>query len=370
MRSREVGLLGLGALCAVAVFLGAGGCQPEGNTRPPGWSGRPGGTIGEGGSGAETASSGDGGREGEGAAGTAATGSAGGDGVGTGDPPVARVATIEEITTGVVGEGVDVEAKGVVAMSRKWLVSKSKSSGSCLWGVFLSAPGIPVTEANSGILALSYGTRGVTDDQGNVTCPNIEQASAGDAFPDDVKPGDVLDVTGRTSYYSPADCDEQPPEANPTRVKQRQLASVTKVKLVGSAPIPEPHVFSGEDIAKLAAPSDPDGEKFHDAWGGVKVRVAGPLSPTLQGEMQTVVGAYGNIVLAGSGLRVGDKFYYVQGSMDACHGAPDYPSTDVEWARIDGFSTLDYCTWSLQPLNKCADFDPAGKDCTDGLLCE
>ncbi|WP_129574923.1 MULTISPECIES: hypothetical protein [Sorangium] len=278
--------------------------------------------------------------------------------------------TIEDITTGAVGEGIDVEVQGVVAMGRKWLVSKSKRSGSCLWGVFLSAPGISVTEPNSGILALSYGTPGVTDEQDNLICPNIEKESAGDAFPDDVKPGDVLDVTGRTSYYSPADCGEQPPEANPTRVKQRQLANVTKVKRVGSAPIPEPHVFAGEDIAKLAAPSNPDGENVHDAWGGVKVRVAGPLRPTLQGEMQTVVGAYGNIVLAGSGLRVGDKVYYLQGSMDVCHRAPDYSSTDVEWARIDGFSTLDYCTWSLQPSNKCADFDPAGEDCTDGVVCE
>ncbi|WP_437309833.1 hypothetical protein [Sorangium sp. So ce388] len=280
--------------------------------------------------------------------------------------------TLEEITTGVVGEGVDVEVKSVVAMSRKWLVSKSKSSGSCLWGVFLSASGISVTEANSGILALSYGTRGVTDDRGNVICPEIEQAPVGDAFPDDVKPGDVLDVTGRTSYYSPADCDEQPPEANPTQVKQRQLANVTAVKRTGTAPVPEPRVFSGEEIAKLAAPGNPDGEQFHDAWGGVKVRLAGPLSPILQGEMgsQTVVGAYGNITLDGSELRVGDKVYYVQGSTNACHKAPDYRKTEIEWVRIDGFSTLDYCTWSLQPLNKCADFDPAGKDCTDGLICE
>ncbi|MGK3964776.1 hypothetical protein WMF38_11465 [Sorangium sp. So ce118] len=280
--------------------------------------------------------------------------------------------TIEEITTGTVGEGVDVEVKGVVAMSRKWLVSKSKRTGSCLWGVFLSAPGIPVTEANSGILALSYGTRGVTDDRGNVICPNIEQASAGDAFPDDVKPGDALDVTGRTSYYSPADCDEQPPEANPTQVKQRQLANVTIVKRAGTAPIPEPRAFSGEEIAKLAAPGNPDGEKFHDAWGGVKVRLAGPLSPILQADMgnQTVVGAYGNITLDGSELRVGDKVYYVQGSTNACHEAPDYSKTDIEWVRIDGFSTLDYCTWSLQPAQKCADFEPAGTDCMNGLMCE
>ncbi|WP_437817898.1 hypothetical protein [Sorangium sp. So ce1078] len=315
-------------------------------------------------------SAGDGGSGGE--AGAATTGSAGGGGDGTEDPPAARVVTIQDITTGEVGDGNDVEVQGVVAMSRKWLVSSSKRSGSCLWGVFLSAPGISVTEPNSGILALSYGTRGVTDDQNNVICPNIEEDSAGDAFPDDVKPGDVLDVTGRTSYYSPADCDEQPPEANPTQVKQRQLANVAKVKLVGTAPIPEPHVFSGEDIAKLAAPTNPDGENFHDAWGGVKVRVAGPLSPSLQGEMgsQTVVGAYGNITLLGSGLRVGDKMYYVRGSTNACHEAPDYPNTEFEWAHIDGFSTLDYCTWSLQPSNKCADFDPAGKDCTDGLVCE
>ena len=48
MRSRDVGLLGLGALCAVALLGGAGGCQPEGNSGLPTGPGGPGGTTGKG----------------------------------------------------------------------------------------------------------------------------------------------------------------------------------------------------------------------------------------------------------------------------------------------------------------------------------
>lgn len=367
-----LGLLGLGALCAAAMSASAmGGCQADGN------GGSSAGGSGLGGGDTTTTSSSDGGG---GSTTSTTTGTGGGGGAGGSLP----VVTIQDITSGTVGEAVDVEVHGVVAMSRKYLVSKSKNTGSCLWGVYLSAPGLSETGPNTGILALSYGTPGVTDPQGNIVCPTIEQGSVGDAFPDDVKPGDVLDVRGETSYFLLNACATQPADQNPSQVKQRQLAKVDLVTRTGTAPVPAPHTLTPEEIALLNSPTDQD---FHDMWGGVWVRFPGPIAPALQTDQsgtQTVVGPYGNIYLdlnaggggagGGSGVgiedvRVGDKVYYVNGSQDSCHQGPIFANNAIEWARVDGFSTIDFCTWSLQPANKCADFDPASDDCTQGLVC-
>ncbi|MCC6557999.1 MAG: hypothetical protein IT372_34060 [Polyangiaceae bacterium] len=360
-----LGLLGLGALCAAAMSASAmGGCQADGN------GGSSAGGSGLGGGDTTTTSSSDGGG---GSTTSTTTGTGGGGGAGGSLP----VVTIQDITSGTVGEAVDVEVHGVVAMSRKYLVSKSKNTGSCLWGVYLSAPGLSETGPNTGILALSYGTPGVTDPQGNIVCPTIEQGSVGDAFPDDVKPGDVLDVRGETSYFLLNACATQPADQNPSQVKQRQLAKVDLVTRTGTAPVPTPHTVTPEELALLNSATDQD---FHDMWGGVKVRLPGPVSAVMQTDPDgnpTVVGAYGNIYLDLNSndtvdlpdLRVGDKIYYINDSVDLCHQAPDYDTADVTWTSIDGFSTIDFCTWAVQPSNKCLDFDPVGVDCMAGLVC-
>ncbi|WP_438019637.1 hypothetical protein WMF18_11435 [Sorangium sp. So ce315] len=393
MRSREVGLLGLGALCAVAVSVGAGGCQPEGNTRPPGWSGEPRGTAGQGGSGAEMAGSGEGGRRGdEGDGGTTTTGSAGGGG--TEDPPAARAATIEEITTGVVPRDTVVELKGVVAMSQKFFVDLTRS-GACLWGVFVSSPNLTETAANTGILAVSR-SEALTDEDGDVVCPRLEGASAGDPFPDDVAPGDVLDIVGETTYFSSSlcsdacgdlncDAESDPPETADTcrqdcgasreliaqsAVGQYQVEWIKSVTRTGHVDPPTPHVLTADEVLKLSSPTE--AEFFH-AWGGVKVRIEGPLDPVLRtnsmGE-DVVVGSYGNIHLEGGPVQVGDKIYYVGGAQGACHKGPIYSDVNVVFNRVDGFLYNNFCIWSLQPANKCADIDPPSEDCaTDASMC-
>lgn len=353
MRGSGLGLLGFGALCAVALSMNAGGCQADSNSTG---SAGPGGPGGSGGTGGGTTSSAEGGNGG----GSTTTGTAGGGGSGGSALPEA---TIQDITSGAIGEGVDVQVNGVVAMSRKWRVSKSNTTGSCLWGVFLSAPGLAETTAHSGILAVSYGTMGVTQPDGSIECPKLEDGPVGDAFPDDVKPGDVLDVTGETSYFLLSSCASQPADVNPSQVKQRQLAKVNKVVRTGTAPVPTPHVLTSTELMNLSSPSD---QEFHDQWGGVWLRVQGPISPILQ--QGSVVGAYGIIRLndgnmAPLNLQVGDKVYYVSGSQNPAHTGPIFTDPNVVWNRIDGFSTVDFCTWDLQPTDKCLDFDPPSEDC-------
>ena len=130
---------------------------------------------------------------------TKATGT-GSNGTGQGGGAVCdgEVHTVQEVSSGTVGKGTHVSLKGVVAMSHKFLVSGSTH---CLWGVFVSAPGISETAANSGAFAISYGTDPVIPPGGNKAyCPKLGE-DAGDKIPNDTKPGDVLDITGQTDYF-------------------------------------------------------------------------------------------------------------------------------------------------------------------------
>lgn len=396
MRSRDVGLLGLGALCAVALSIGAGGCQPEGNSSLPTGPGGPGGTTGEGGGGAATANPGEGGGGGE--PGTATTGSAGGGegGGGTAEPPPppARVVTIEEITTGAVARDTVVELKGVVAVSQKFFIDNTRS-GACLWGVFVSSPDLTETTANSGILAVSR-SEASTDGNGHIVCPSLESSSAGDPFPDSVAPGDVFDIIGETTYFSSSSCSDAcgdlvcdpastPPEtaencrqdcgASPeliaqSGVGQYQVEWIKSVTPRGHVEPPNPHVLTTEEAMKLSSPTETD---FFHKWGGVKVRLEGAFAPVLRTDAMgedVVVGSYGNIHLEGGPVQVGDKIYYIGGAQGACHKGPIYSNVNVVFNRVDGFIYNNFCIWSLQPANKCIDLDPPSEDCVaDGLMC-
>lgn len=366
MRGGEVGLLGLCVLCAVAATMNAGGCQPEGNTTGAA------GTGGQDGSGAgePTGSTGEGGEARE------------------GDPPPQRV-TIEDITRGRVDERTVVELKGVVAMSKKFFLDDTRV-GECLWGVFLSSPGLTETAPHSGILAISRGEM-VTDGNGGFVCPDLESAPSDDAFPDDVAPGDVLDVVGETAYFSSSSCrdtcgdlicdpESDPPEtaqscaqdcgASPeligqSAVGQYQLEWIESVTRSGRVDVPAPHVLTPEEVMKLGSPAEAD---FFHAWGGVKVRLEGAFEPVLRttamGE-EVVVGSSGNIHLQEGPMQVGTRIYHVDGAESACHKGPVYSNVDIVFERIDGFVYNNSCIWSLQPADKCADLDPPSEDCVD-----
>jgi hypothetical protein len=284
-------------------------------------------------------------------------------GSGTGGASVVA-ATIKDVTTAVIGPGVDVKLTGVVAMSRKFLVSQGSSSGSCLWGVFVSEPNLTETAPNSGILVLSYGFNATIADGGTKAfCPRLSIDPTGDSIPDDVKPGDVLDVVGETSYFLLPQCAEQ---KNGSTVSQYQISKASSVKKTGTAPVPAPHVLKTEaELVQLASPTD---KAFHDQWGGVKVRIENVTSvpQTDAAMMPSITDKFGHIVVLGSNLQVGDKIYY-RGYLKAtnfCYDGPSYPPTTT-FTAIEGFGYLDFCTWSLAPNDKCADLEPPSSDVDD-----
>jgi hypothetical protein len=311
-----------------------------------------------------------GGNGGAGGAGGGAGGQVtGGGGAGGGlNTCVGIDATVQDIASGVIGPGVDVEVTGAVAMSQKFLVSKSSSTGSCLWGVFISAPGLTETGEHTGVLALSYGDPATTADDGKTYCAKLGQVPTGGAIPDDIKPGDVVDATGETGSFILDDCATEP---NGSTVPQRQLAKICSMVKTGEVTPPTPHVLTAAEMTGFAAPT---GEDAHHKWAGVKVRLEGlssvlhPEDPNDAGSTPVTVNQYGVIKLE-NGLEVGNKLFYRGYSPSKCHDAPDYPDTVVDFTRVDGFGLLDYCTWRIMPNDKCADLDPKSGDCGPDTSC-
>lgn len=365
-------LFSAGAALVLGLSASAVGCRASPQTGPGGAGGD--GTGGEGATTVASSSSGTAGAGGTGGAG----GAGGGGGSGGGEACSGSEVTIEQITNekaaGAVGKGSPVSVKGAVVMSQKFLVSKSSSSGTCLYGVFVSAPGLTETAPYSGIMVVSKGNNAVippgqqTSYCGKISNRFADDPLPGDSIPDDIKPGDVVDVIGVADYFLLNACAN---EMNGSQVAQRQIAFACKVEKTGTATPPTPHAFTtADEIAKLASSTDKD---FHDQWGGVKVRV-GDVSPLPQpdpggGSGDVVVGDFGIIKLSGSNLEVGDKLYYRGYDPQTCYKGPMFSDINIKWTAIDGFGYLNYCTWGLQPNNKCVDFNPASEDCS-GVVCQ
>ena len=232
---------------------------------------------------------------------------------------------------------------------------------------FASEPGLTEVQAYSGIIVLSYGTNAEVPDGGSSGyCPVLGKAPTGGGIPDEIMPGDVVDVTGKTASYLPASCGSNP---NDSQTETRQIGEATIIK-TGTAAVPAAHVVSSADIAKLASPALAD-QAFKDMWGNALLRVtnvtAKPFGTFDAGE-NTITDTYGNIQLNEGSLMVGDKLYYVGAlkSTDACHSAPYYADSSQAFQTIDGFLYLDYCTWKLEPRSKCTDLNPSSADCDLG----
>lgn len=303
---------------------------------------------------------------------TSQTTNTGGGGGGTGGSISATAVTIQQITDpsapGHVGLKTPVQIKGAVAMTTKFLVSKS-GSGNCLWGVFLSSPNLTETAPNTGILAVSYGTPAQVSDGGTTAfCPVIQaNQPAGDSFPDDVKPGDVLDVTGVADSFIPSQCSGADAGPGASTVAGFQLSKVTAVTRTGTAPLPKTHVLTSADVDKLAAGTD---ATWLNQWGNVKVEVD---DVTVENQLGQLTDNYGHMLLqlGANGLEVGDKLYYVgyvKGS-DACYSGPYYTTVPpFQLSSVSGFVYLDFCNWSLAPASKCHDLVPPSADCVNAMM--
>ena len=179
-------------------------------------------------------------------------------------------------------------------------------------------------------------------------------------MPDDVKPGDVLDVVGKTACQLLSSC-----TGADSQVAQFVLSAATQATRTGLAAVPTPHTMTASDITGLSSKTD---QAFHDQWGGVKVRLTSVTSTPQGGAFTDTCGAF---YLEGSGLRVGDKVYYRGwlSASDPCHAKPTAAGPATTFTRLDGFSYLDLCTWSLVPNDKCADLAPPSADCASATAC-
>ncbi len=279
------------------------------------------------------------------------------------------VVTIQQITdptaAGAVGAKTVVTIKGVIAMSIPFLVSKG-SSGSCLWGIFVSAPGITTAAANTGLLVVGEGTPASVADGGTKAyCPTIQPyppapgMPSGSPFPDDTIPGDVFDITGTSEPYIDKECSAVDAGPGSSSVAQAQLSSVTVANRTSrGAPVPAPYVLTTADLASLAAGN---ATGWLDSYGGVLVQAQNVNVVEYQGSLTDT---YGHMYLQ-DGIQVGDKLYYVGyvDAIDACYSGPSYPTYSPSFQSITGFVYLDYCNWGLSPRNKCFDLVPASDDC-------
>lgn len=365
-------VLGASAACVLGLAASSAGCRGDETTT----------TSGSGGSGNASATSSS--STGSGMAG--AGGGTGGSGVGGGTGGTGGNAacagqevTVEQVTNvaapGAVGKGTPVSLKGVVATSRKFQVAPPGMSGSCLFGVFVSAPGLAEAKPYSGIMVVNYGNPAAVPQGGNTAyCGKISSRAAGelepgDLIPDDVKPGDVLDIIGVASEYIVSSCGQKPTDST---TPQKQIAFVCGLERTGTAPVPAAHVFPEAEATKIADQKDAD---FHKQWGGALIRVENvtptPVADPNGGMGQVVVGKYGEILLSGSNIVVGDKLYYRGYESNKCFDGPVFPDLAVTWNHVQGLHYQNFCTWGMQPNDKCTDFDPGSADCvTDMLMCQ
>lgn len=269
--------------------------------------------------------------------------------------------TVQDISDGTIGPGIKITVKGAVAMSEKFLVAGTgKNPTSCLWGVFISAPGLTETGPNTGVIALSYGNEpsipaGSTD--GIAYCPKQEPGLPGDKFPDDTKPGDVLDLVGVTAVF-PKDftnCDTAKGDPAQT-VPMRQLTQVCSVTKTGTATPPAPHKLTADEISKLASTTD---TAFHDQWGGVQVQLDNAV---VEPQMGASVGTDFKLHVQ-SGIEISNKPTFRAYKQDTCHGGFHYPAPPLTLTKVVGFHYLNFCDWEIAVGDKCGGMVPPSNEC-------
>ena len=259
-------------------------------------------------------------------------------------------------------------------MSRKYFVSKG-SSGSCLWGLYVSEPSLAETKPSSGIRVLSYGLNAaIPPGGGAAVCPALGQGVTGDQIPDDTKPGDVLDVMGESAYFISPQC----PSA--MGLGEPQVAKATSVVKTGTAPVPASHVMSAADLAELVSSGDP---AFQSQWLSVKIRIEDVVSePRSTAQGMAIVDMLGNLLVhstsipvpsAADKLQVATRMFaiFVQ-APSFCAGLPTYANLTTAFSAIEGIGAYGppgSCGWALQPASRCLDFTPPSDDCSNPAAC-
>ncbi len=354
MRMKSFAVLGT----AMVLGISFGACRSSSG----GGGGSGTGGSGTGGSGTGgTAGTGTGGTAGTGTGGTAGTGT-GGTGGGTGGTAGSggttdgggctpgTKASIHDIDTGTVGLSQDVELTDVVATSQKFLVSESKTSGSCLWAVFATDGGQTTVGESTSMMIYSYSTPASTADGGVGPCPTD------DGIPSAIKPGDTLHVFGQTDSHAPSAGSSCP--TPPQGELQLRVFKDCPITITGSATVPAPHVLDTATANAIAAGTD---TATLAKWGGALVELDNATADAVDGG--GVVGPFGVITFSNYDLEAHDKimYYDVKDPKNSANGWV-YGSATT-FSKIVGIAYLDYCTWSINPRNKCTDLTPKSDDC-------
>jgi hypothetical protein len=281
---------------------------------------------------------------------TSSGGTAGeGEGSGDADPEPtpgsptcsAQPVTFDEIRAGSVRPNVKVQVSAT-ATSQKFLLSHTRSGG-CLFAAFIGIA--PDTKGPRGLLVVSYGDDAPEDD----ACP-----TGTDAIPDDLAVGDALAAVGYLSAYAPSGCSAVPSP-------QLMVDATCPFERTGRTAAPEPFTLSLDQADAIARGSDQSTLRIF-AGGLVQLENVTARRPE---DGSGSVGPYGVIQLNETRLELHNDLEYG----DLTLGGPgdgekslDFPYPQ-SFASVTGLVYLDYCTWSLTPRSRCADFSPPSRNC-------
>jgi hypothetical protein len=268
--------------------------------------------------------------------------------VGRAGPCSGASASLEEVTSGSIPADSEIRLSGVTATSQKFLVFRS-TAGSCLWGVFVSAD-VAVAAPGTGLLVVSYGDPAAAADGSLAPC-----RAGSDAIPDDVEPGDVLEARGKVSSFVSSSC----PRATGAQAQLRASRACPLERSARRAP-PTPAELSLSSADRVAAGSEPG---FIRAWGNLLVRLKSVSGRPA--DAGTIVGRFGVIRLSETALEVHDHLYWndLTGNGPGAAGKQPVFASNTRFLQIDGIIHLDFCSWSLNPRDKCSDFEPKSEDC-------
>jgi len=239
-----------------------------------------------------------------------------------------KIAEFRNSTPAKVIPNDGVKLNGVVVTSIKWRTrNPSASFKSCLYSIFVADPNATFTPW-SGMQIIAYGDDPVESDGGRFECDPKT-----DPIPNDIKIGDVVDVTGTYTEFGPtsAACGAASPALPPPTPAKAPQVRACRVTKIGTGTAPAPAVVTTAQIS--------DGSAELLQWAGGRVKV--------QNVEAAANASFGNFPLKpDSKLWVSDIIWY--------RGTGWTVSAGAKFDEITGHPLIDFCTWSLAP-SFCAD---------------
>jgi hypothetical protein len=174
-------------------------------------------------------------------------------------------------------------------------------------------------------------------------------------LPDDLKPGDSLEVEGVLDGYVPASCDGTAP------AQQLRVDAACPARRGPAVAPPEAAVVDRTLADRLAAGTD--AQLMRD-WSGALLRLE-DVSALPDPDDGDAVFAFGVVRLEQTALEVHSRLYYFdlsEGGPRASVKAPHY-RYPTAFQSISGVVFLDYCSWVLAPRDRCADLAPQSEGC-------